>query len=414
MAKSQSRPLPQADQSAIAIPRAEFAQRVERIRAAMHEQGLHALMVYGDEYRKENLRYVSNAWPLFERGACFIARTGEPIVCSMAEGERTIREQSPWTDVRNLKELAAVTVPEEIDYPNSTFATLGAVVTETLAGGRRLGVVGLADMPMPLHVRLAASVPGLELVDAAEILTKLRLIKSENEIACLRESGRIACLAYRHLLRHAVPGNTELFAAGAAEGAARQAGAESIVFHVMGSGRRADGVIPRPTTKVIRDGEMVMASLAVQFQGYVATAEFPFVAGKATLAQRDFLTTLFEAADAQYRFITDGADSGAMVRAVSEIFAKRGWSKYDLYPPMHGCGLAEAESPYPNTRSTYQLRRGMCVNSDISLFGHPAGSNRIEEGFAIREGEPESLTPLIRRLCAERRVDFDGFGIAPE
>ena len=43
----------------------------------------------------------------------------------------------------------------------------------------------------------------------------------------------------------------------------------------------------------------------------------------------------------------------------------------------------------------------MCVNSDISLFGHPDGSNRIEEGFVIGTGGPESLTPGIRELVAE-------------
>ena len=53
------------------------------------------------------------------------------------------------------------------------------------------------------------------------------------------------------------------------------------------------------------------------------------------------------------------------------------------------------------------MRSGMCVNSDISLFGHPDGSNRIEEGFVIRESGPESTTPLIRQLCEARNVATD-------
>jgi len=91
------------------------------------------------------------------------------------------------------------------------------------------------------------------------------------------------------------------------------------------------------------------------------------------------------------------------VRAVKKVFKKRGLEKYDVYPPMHGIGLAEAESPYPDEKADYPLRAGMCVNSDISLFGHPDGSNRIEEGFVIRGDGPESLTPTIRKLC-ERGV----------
>ena len=78
-------------------------------------------------------------------------------------------------------------------------------------------------------------------------------------------------------------------------------------------------------------------------------------------------------------------------------------SEYDVYPPMHGIGLAEAESPYPDEDTAYCFKTDMCVNSDISLFGHPAGSNRIEEGFVIGPDGPESLTPMIRRLCEQGR-----------
>jgi Xaa-Pro aminopeptidase len=65
---------------------------------------------------------------------------------------------------------------------------------------------------------------------------------------------------------------------------------------------------------------------------------------------------------------------------------------------MHGIGLAEAESPYPDETAEYELKANMCVNSDISLFGHPDGSNRIEEGFVITNDKPDSLTPTIREL----------------
>ena len=76
-------------------------------------------------------------------------------------------------------------------------------------------------------------------------------------------------------------------------------------------------------------------------------------------------------------------------------------TEFDLYPPMHGIGLAEAESPYPDENADYLFESGMCVNSDISIWGHPAGSNRIEEGFVITAEGPESVTPLIRDLVSK-------------
>lgn len=384
------------------ITREELSQRIRNIQGAMEEQRLDALLVWGDEYRRENLRYVSNFWPIFERAACLIPRHGEPMIAGAPEGEQYLREMCPWPDTHNVKEFACVSVPEEIDYPHATFTPLRDLVARALNGGVRLGIVGIFDMPAPIFERIRQSVPQLEIVDAAEILQTLRIIKSAAEIACLQEAGRLACLGYEQLIRQAVPGNTELMAAGAAEGAARQAGAEAIAFTVFGSGPRTDTVIGRPTNRIMQDGEMIMAAFAVQYEGYIATVEFPFVAGTATDAQRRFLDVLFEAANVQYAFLRDGAVAGEMVRAVQQVFRQHGLDAYDLYPPMHGIGLAEAESPYPDGKQTYCFQQGMCVNTDISLFGHPCGSNRIEEGFVIRSGGPESLTPYIRKLCADR------------
>jgi hypothetical protein len=41
----------------------------------------------------------------------------------------------------------------------------------------------------------------------------------------------------------------------------------------------------------------------------------------------------------------------------------------------------------------------MMVNTDISLFGLPGGSNRIEEGFIITKDGSEPLSPMIRNYC---------------
>ena len=200
------------------------------------------------------------------------------------------------------------------------------------------------------------------------------------------------------LLEYAVDGNTETMAAGAAEGAARMAGAEDINFNVFGSGVRTETVIGRATNKIMRNGEMLMCAMAVQYQGYVSTVEYPFVIGKASDEQKKVLNAIFEAANVQQSFLRSGVVAGEMVKAVKAVFAKHGMTQYDLYPPMHGIGLAEAESPYPDDNAQYKFESNMCVNSDISLWGCPAGSNRLEEGFVITADGPRSLTPLIREL----------------
>ncbi|WP_437223105.1 M24 family metallopeptidase [Planctomicrobium sp. SH661] len=391
----------------IRISSEEFAARIEKIQAAMEVENLDTLLVYGDEYRREQLRYVCNFWPIFERGACVIPRHGSPIVVGAPEGEKYAREMCIWQDLRNVKDFACVSVPEEIDYPLATFSSFKEILGETLKGGKRLGLVGSWDIPHPIYERIQAAAGGAEIIPSDKILHQLRMVKSPAEIACLREAGRLACLGYEKLIAASVPGNTELMAAAAGEGPARAAGAETIVFMVYGAGSRSGTIIGRPTNRIIRDGDMVMAAMAVQYQGYIATVEYPFVAGCASDEAKYLLEALFKAANVQLGYLTDGAISGEMVKAVRNVFAEYGLSQYDIYPPMHGIGLAEAESPYPDINATYQFTEGMCVNSDISLFGHPAGSNRLEEGFVITANGPESLTPYIRELCEKQLISTD-------
>lgn len=385
----------------IAIPKEEFRTRILRFQEEMAKEKLDAVLVYGDEYRKENLRYVSNFWPIFERGICVIPKSGEPTLAGAPEGENYAREMSVWSDYCNVKEFACVSVPEEIDYPLSTFRKLSEVIQGALRGGTRIGIVGMWDIPAPIYERIKAAAGNAEFVDASPIMYRLRLIKSDAEVACLAEAGRQACEGYRKLLEYAVDGNPETMAAGAAEGAARMAGAEDINFMVFGSGMRTNTVIGRATNKIMRNGEMLMAAMAVQYQGYVATVEYPFVIGTPSDQQKFFLNVLFEAANIQQRYLKAGVVSGEMVRAVREVFARHNMSKYDLYPPMHGIGLAEAESPYPDEKATYPFEANMCVNSDISLWGYPTGGNRIEEGFVITSEGPRSLTPFIRKMIAK-------------
>lgn len=384
----------------IKIPKEEFAERVEKLRSLMRERDLQACLVYGDEYRKENLRYVGNYWPLFERGALIVPLTGEPVVLAAPEGEMFCREMSAWPDVRLLPEFNCVTVPDTIEYPMAHYTSLSAIRKELQERGAlgRLGVVGIDAIPTPLMSTIERSFEGISIVDAADLLFKLRMTKSANEIACLQEAARIADAGYKLMIERVRPGMTELELASLAYGECTRQGAESIPFCLVTSGERVRTIIGRPSRKVIADGDMIMAAIAVQVEGYVATLNFPFVAGAMNEQQKVFIDILVEAEDRALSRIQAGAKQNEVVRAVKAFFQEKDMTAYDLYPPLHGCGLAEAESPYPDEFAEAPFVAGMTVNTDVSLFGHPHGSNRIEESLLVTEIGYESMSKLVRHL----------------
>lgn len=391
----------------ICIPKNDFTARLARIRTVMRDRALDLLFVYGDEYRRENLRYVSNVWPIFERGAFLCGLTGEPIVLGAPEGEIAAREMSAWSDIRLVPEFTCVTVPDEIEYPNASYTTFRAVIRELAERDGiepekvRMGVVGLDACPGALTEKFTRALDGGMLTDAGEILTDLRKTKSSAELACLTRAIEIADAAYTEMMTAAKPGVTELKLAGIATGRAMELGAEYVPFCLVSSGKRVDTIIGRATAKVIEDGDMVMAALAVQYEGYIATFGFPFVVGTMSDGQKQLISWLIGAYETAIGNLRAGVPQKQLVIAVRDYFRKAGISQYDLYPPLHGCGLSEAESPYPNETTDEPFLAGMTVNTDISVFGHPYGSNRIETGFIVTEDGCIAPSKLFEKMIAQ-------------
>jgi len=228
----------------------------------------------------------------------------------------------------------------------------------------------------------------------------MRLIKSPAEVGLLKRVWEICDIGYKAILDAEIVGLTEIQAAAVGEKAARDAGAEHIVFSILASGERTNTVVGRPTEKVIREGEMIMAALAVQYQGYIATNEWPFVAGgNPTEEQKKFINHIVIAEDIGVRNLRPGVVAGVVVRKIKDYFHENGLEQYDIYPPIHGNGLAEAESPYPDVHSTYKFLPGMGINFDVSLFKVPGiGSIRIEEGFIFSKEGIITLSRLISSL----------------
>lgn len=388
----------------IKISLREFETRIQKLKEKMEERKIDALFVYGDEYRKENLRYVSNYWPIFERGGLLVGKNTDPIVLCAPEGEEVAKEMSVWKDIRLLPDFLCVTVPDEIEYPLAHYSSFRKLAQELWDKGelKTLGIVGRDAMPVDLFRSIEEAFQS-ETVDCNDFLFELRREKSGDEVACLKEAARIADIGFKAMMQADLIGMTELEAAGIAEAAARKAGAEHIIFQILGSGERTHRIVGRPTDKVIEDGDMIMCALAVQYEGYVATCEMPFAVGNYSQETKRVIDVLVKALKAGIPYLKAGVPMKEFVKAVKNVYEEEGLSKYDVYPPLHGIGCAEAESPYPDEKTEAVFKEGMTVNTDISLFGLPGGSNRIEEGFVITKDGAVSLSPFVDACCREWR-----------
>jgi Xaa-Pro aminopeptidase len=392
----------------ITIPKSEFDRRVERIREILEERSADAFLVYGDEYRRENLRYVSNYFPIFDRGMLVVGRKRDPVLLVAPEGENLAQEMSVWKDIRVIPEVEPSYIPDKVDYASAQYTRLGDVLAECTGKKHPAGVrlCGLDAMPVTTYNAIQDGLQGATIENGDEDIYRMRLIKSKAEIEVLKKAWEICDAGYKAILAADVVGLTEIQAAAIGEKAARDAGAELVVFSIFCSGERTNTAVGRASSRIVREGDMVMSCLAVQYEGYIASDEWPFVAGnRPTAAQQEMISHVVRAEQAGLDVLKPGVVAGEVVKAVKQYFGAHDLGSYDIYPPIHGNGLAEAESPYPDRRSSYPFEPGMGINFDVNLFKVPGlGSNRIEEGFVIAEAGVIVLSELIsslreRHLC---------------
>jgi Xaa-Pro aminopeptidase len=153
---------------------------------------------------------------------------------------------------------------------------------------------------------------------------------------------------------------------------------------------------------------MIMYALCIQYEGYIASNEWPFIAGGVgSKKQNDFIYHLVNAENLGFKNLRKGMKLGTIVKSIRKYFSDNNLEQFDLYPPIHGNGLSEAESPYPDENSQAPLLKGIGINFDVSLFGSPVGSNRIEEGFVMGEEGPIVLSELISRLREDFLSDYN-------
>ncbi|KAJ3109311.1 hypothetical protein HDU97_007805 [Phlyctochytrium planicorne] len=123
----------------------------------------------------------------------------------------------------------------------------------------------------------------------ADHLADLRVLKSPNEVAVMREAGRITGRAVAETMQITKPGMTESIIYSTVEHGIRKRGGDGLAYvPVVASGKNALTVHYVMNKAMTRDGDLVLMDVGAEYGGYAAdcTRTWP-VNGRFSPAQRD-------------------------------------------------------------------------------------------------------------------------------
>ncbi len=371
------------------ISDAEFLERRKRAQALIREAGLDILVVNSNEADYANVRYFSDFWPLFEIAGVAIPPEGEAGIMVGPESDRFAADRGKLQNVFKMLEYRESADP---DYPGiktdgfkEVFAALG------VTNPKRIGVAGYLVSTPPVLEGLKKAFPEATIERADDIMIRLRSIKSEAELVCLRKAFEISQKAVQAVVEQIKPGMTELQAVGIAQQSFYTHGAEYEAHptYVL-SGISSSHAISRPSHKVIEKGELVQLNIGARVAGYSPSIGLPICMGKMTPRMRELIEFGLEAHEKTIEWLQLGTPAKEVAQKYRLLFEERGYGENFVYGPCHGLGMIEVEPPWMEENSEYPLAENMTFQVDTFVMDAQFGL-RWEHGAVIKPDSPELM-----------------------
>lgn len=384
----------------ICIPDWEYQERIKKAAKLVAEKGLDAMLVVSTESDYANARYFSGFWPLFERAGVLIGANGKAVLLCGPESAIFAKDFGKIDKVMVLKEFRESADPAYPELVPDTFKDAFNYVGVT-GENIKIGLGSYVECTLPVMDGLKATFPKAEITVCSEIMVALRRIKSENELACIREGFRIVEIATDEVIKALKPGVTELQMVGVAQKVIYEHGAEyeGLPMYVF-SESSTRHAISRSTYKEIGKNDIVQLNLSAKIDGYSPAIGLPVIMGKLEGEKKELVEFCLKQHEWTEKQLKAGVMADSVAKQFLQNFKDAGYEKNYVYGPCHGTGMIEVEAPWMETSSNYALEKNMTFQIDTFISGSTFGC-RWEKGIAIKENGVESYTDYLKKGVVE-------------
>lgn len=347
--------------------RQEMDRRYNKVREFMAERKIDVLLITGEE----NFHYFSGACAsiaihnsIARPSVLLLPLDRDPIILTQHQSNISlstyVSDIRAYSDVLNFPHGLIVDALEDVTW---TYRRVGA----ELGQEQRMGI------PVGAYLALMTAMPSTEFVDAADIIVKLRMVKSLEEIAYMKTAADITGRARQRLFdRYVTPGMTERDVARTMGQLIMEEGGDRLAFvHLQLDIPGCDNQFhyERPLEK----GTILAVDAGAYVQMY--TIDFPRHAtlGQATEAQKevhrrvrginrkmaDALRPGVRASDIHRVAVAAIEDAGVTVENPERL---KGGARFG-----HGQGMLITEPPSINHRDDTVLEAGMVISTEPSI-----------------------------------------------
>lgn len=372
-----------------------------RLQAAMAEQGVDALVLLGNS----NVMYATGiSWPLADAGLSHVER---PVAIVLAGDEHPhlflpFREGAASESGLPADHLHG---PVYLEFDEGV-AQFGKILAGMVPANATLGVDELTGSMRRAGTALFPEPP----VDAAPVIGAAKLVKTIDQIACIRRACQITEQAVAEIQRSLAPGARQIDLSAEFVRRTFELGATTNMFdsiwQVMPTSKAegtwtttGDLALPLLTTeREVAQGDVLWTDVSIAYHGYCSDHGRTWIVGQdPTPAQQEQFDKWRTIVDAVLAVTKAGATCGDLGRAATAAAGgHKPWLPH--FYLGHGIGTSAAEMPMIGTDlgqewdDNFVFPDGMLLVFEPVVWEDGTGGYRGEEIVVVTEGGWMPLT----------------------
>jgi Xaa-Pro aminopeptidase len=331
---------------------AAYRGRVDDLRRAIEVADVDRLLLYGNNWHADFLRYGSDfgivegqGLALFERDGAVTLLLDDPVEAERARAE----------------------TPHEVVLAADLVGTAGTLLVNRLPlrGGNR----GVAAAPFHLLPHgLARRATELHLCDGGKLIEQLLMDKRQEEHVHVRRAAMLADRGHDIFRAAAQPGRKDFELVAEIERFFRSEGVSENFMIIGVGGREVRGMAP-PSGRVLRPGDLVTTELTPCVEGYYAQLCRTLVVSEPSEIQLRSFRVFQEALDAGLKAVRAGAAASAIAKAENDVFRRHGLGDYvtSEYTRVRGHGIGL----FPDQRPQVLESVTTVLTADMTMIVHP-------------------------------------------
>jgi Xaa-Pro aminopeptidase len=238
---------------------------------------------------------------------------------------------------------------------------------------------------------------GRSFATASDLMAKLRMVKSPEEIARLRAAAASVDDVVGRMEDVRFSGRTERDIALEIIELSTRAGHETMEFWIVASGPNGASPHHESGDRVIEYGDAVVVDFGGHQDGYASDTTRMFVVGVPPVGFDRAFEVLLRAQIAAVEYVKPGVTAESVDAVAREIITDAGYGDLFVHRTGHGIGMDTHEHPYLVKGNMQILETGMAFSIEPGIYSPREWGMRIEDIVTVTDGGVERLNRTDRR-----------------